>query len=261
MRAGQWPATTALVGLVVLGMAGVVSVAACEPHRGTGEAPAAEAGGALENLPADRIVAKSREADAGLTSLRGTVRLEQESGTLEYALSVDRDGACTGTVSQGGVEAEVRRQGGTVWVKPPAAMLRATVPDAGPELADKWLTNAGLLGGLYAGYCDAVLRFATGGGPLKATDPVEWSRNAVRPVGGTRAVILGFRPEGAGQGGPGTMAIAAEGPPYLLAVDQAGKNPLAMRFDSFGEPVTVTPPPADQVVDAGGYRITLGIQR
>ncbi|KDN85064.1 hypothetical protein KCH_31630 [Kitasatospora cheerisanensis KCTC 2395] len=250
------------MGLVVLGMAGVVSVAACDPHPGADPEAAAGAGSGLENLTPDQIVAKSREADAGLTSLRGTVRLEQESGTLEYALSVDRNGACSGTVSQGGVDAEVRRQGGTVWVKPPAAMLRAMVPDAGPELADKWLTNAGLLGGLYAGYCDAVLRFATDGGPLKPADAVEWSRTAVRPVGGTRAVILGFHPGGgAGQGGPGTVAIAADGPPYLLSVDQGGKNALAMRFDAFGEPVAVTPPPADQVVDAGGYRITLGIQR
>ncbi|MFD8482796.1 hypothetical protein [Kitasatospora sp. NPDC059673] len=259
MRAKRWPTTAVLVGLVVLGLAGVVSVAACEPDRagGDGAASVVGAGGGLEDLTPEQILAKAQESGAGLASLRGTVRLQQKSGTLEYALSVTRDGDCTGTVSENGVEAEVRRHGGTVWVKPSAAMLRSALPDAGPGLADKWLAGAGDLGRTYAGYCDLVFRLATGDGPLKAAG--EWTKTGVRQVSGTRAVFLGFRSdEGGPHGSAGTVAIAAEGQPYLLSANTTGDSATAMRFDAFGEPVEATPPSADETVDASGYRIVLG---
>ncbi|MFF0392052.1 hypothetical protein ACFYS8_25685 [Kitasatospora sp. NPDC004615] len=258
MRAKQWPTTAVLVGLVVLGLAGVVSVAACEPDRAGGDdaASVAGAGGGLEDLTPEQVLEKARQAGAELTSLRGTIRQQRKAGTLEYSLSVTRDGDCTGTVSEDGVEAEVRRHGGTVWVKPSASMFQAALPDAGPALADKWLTGTGELGKSYAGYCDLVFRLATGDGPLKAVG--EWTKTGVRPVSGTRAVFLGFR---SGEGGPhgssGTVAIAAEGQPYLLSANETGDSATAIRFDAFGKPVEVTPPSADETADASGHRIVL----
>ncbi|MFJ5921948.1 hypothetical protein ACIQF6_04970 [Kitasatospora sp. NPDC092948] len=260
MQARQWPATTVLVGLVVLGAAGVVAVASCEPDSAGGGDTAAVAGAAagtgsgLEELTAEQILDRARQAGAGLTSLRGTVRMPEKSGTLEYSLSVGRSGDCTGTVSEGGVEAEVRRQGGTVWVKPSDAMLRLMLPDAGPELADKWLTGAADLD-RFSGYCDRLFGLATADGPLKPAAATGWTKSGVRQVGGTRAVFLGFR---TADGGPdsqvGTVAIADEGQPRLLSVDESGDGAVAMRFDAFDEPVAVTPPPAGLIVDASGYR-------
>ncbi|MFD7643289.1 hypothetical protein ACFV4P_21850 [Kitasatospora sp. NPDC059795] len=255
----QWPARAVLAGLVVLGMAGVVSVASCEPDRADESDPAAVPDNGLEALTAGEILDKARGAGADVASLRGTVRTKQESGTVEYSLSVARNGDCTGTVSEGGVEAEVLRQGGTVWVKPSAAMLPQLLPDAGPDLADKWLAGTGELGRRYGGYCDLVFGTATAGGPFKPADEAtEWTTTGVRPVSGAPAVFLAFRSGGGGEHARfGTVAIAADGPPYLLSVDETGDSAVAMRFDAFGEPVDVAPPPADAIADASGRRIVL----
>ncbi|BFV60233.1 hypothetical protein KCMC57_up53370 [Kitasatospora sp. CMC57] len=49
------------------------------------------------------------------------------------------------------------------------------------------------------------------------------------------------------------VAIAAEGEPYLVQMSTTGKEPATMTFADFEKAVTVTPPPADQVVDASKY--------
>lgn len=47
-----------------------------------------------------------------------------------------------------------------------------------------------------------------------------------------------------------TFYVAKEGEPYLLKfTSEGGKEPKSAAFSDFNAPITVTVPPADQVVD------------
>ncbi|MGW4381683.1 hypothetical protein [Kitasatospora sp. NPDC004531] len=258
-RTSGWPTTALVVGLVGLGMAGVISVASCDPV-GAGPVDAAPSAGSdnrLADLTAEQVLEQARQAGAGLTSVRGTVRTKRDATAVEYSLAVARNGDCTGTVSEDGAETEVRRLAGTAWVKPSPALLAQVLPDAGPELADKWLSDPGELGRHYTAYCDLLLRTAALQGPIDFAD-AEWTKSGVRQLKGAPADFLAFRIGGTvAHGRSGTVAVAAEGRPYLLSVDEAGDAATAMRFYAFDEPVAVAAPPAEQTADASGRHFVL----
>src|SRR5262249_12063048 len=120
----------------------------------------------------------------------------------------------------------------------------------------------------YAGVSPAVLTLVSGKwikpkpgdrsmeGFLQLFDFSGFTHQLLTPDGpvtkaGTKT-INGQPAIGLGDSGPnpGTLWIAATGAPYPLLVEgKAGSTGGSLTFSEFGQPVSPTPPPANQIVD------------
>ncbi|KDN85063.1 hypothetical protein KCH_31620 [Kitasatospora cheerisanensis KCTC 2395] len=239
--------------LTVLAAAGLT---AC----GAEDGPDPAAGNGLAALTSTEIIAKARVAGEDASSVRMRYRLATESINAAAAVAVDRSGHCAVDVTGSdpildggrspvtGVHLLVDGQG--TWVKMDTVF-------GGDSPSDRWTTGVDSAKDLIE-YCDMGFRTMsqldrmTAGGRSG-----EWVKEGTTLVGGVPAVVLRNR-----TGDPAEelaldydasdamrIAVAAEGEPYLLRVQFGGGGSSgSMLLRDFGAPVTVTPPPADQVV-------------
>ncbi|MEV7117714.1 hypothetical protein [Kitasatospora griseola] len=238
----------------------MAGTAACGSEDRPG--PAAENG--LAGLSGAEVVARTQAAGAGTTSVRMTLRGDSEDGSETATVSAARNGDCTDEVTGGNPiedgysrqlrQTHVLRKDGRTFFK--AGGLRGL---GGP--ADQWMSTSSKEADQLASYCDLALgmpaELSTLTGVARSG---QWVRDGSTRIGGVPAVILHFTtgdavdelaldadPAGSSEL---RIAVAAEGEPHLLRVELAsGSNRLTVRLRDHGAPVTVTPPPADQVHD------------
>jgi hypothetical protein len=175
-------------------------------------------------------------------------RLTEPGGAYTVDLGYKTGTGCAGTVSQvskGGLALVVI--GKTAWVKPDAAFWKAT---AGSQAA----TVIRLLGGKYlkgstsdaavaglAKLCDVTsltLRF------LASSQVV---RGQITTVNGQPAVPLADHAQGK------TLYVTDTSPPQVLRLVNSKTGSAGKITFRVGAPVTLTPPPASQVVDGAKY--------
>ncbi|MFJ8442566.1 hypothetical protein [Kitasatospora griseola] len=240
--------------MAVLSVVAASGAAACgspgsaRPSDGTPAAtPTASASRGLETLPAEEIVERARVAGHTLTTTTVTVDMpEHPQGALTGTFAQDGNGSCAATYTLAGKgSAELTRSGGTVWLKPDASYLKVFAPDAPASAAGKWVVSDTSKSRGFSTFCDMGLHLAQNIG--RNTDGSlgkDLAVSGARQVDGHQAVVVSMIDE---DGHPVSYVIAAEGRPYVLAMEYTAPNPMTVRLGDFNKPLTVTPPPDDQV--------------
>ncbi|OKJ17277.1 hypothetical protein [Kitasatospora sp. CB01950] len=256
MRANRLPAA---IALTVLAMAGMTACGS-DDHSGS------NAQNGLAGLSGQEILAKTKAAGDKAPSVRMTFRMEQGGSTDLITASVARSGDCATEIAGGdpveeGASGQLQqihivRKGEQSWMK-----MESSRSTGGA--ADKWMTGRGRSADQMNSYCELALTMPqTLGDMAGANRTGEWISEGSTRINGVPAVILRFVagdpadelalvPE-ADTGSAMRIAVATEGEPYLLRAELTVRGDKAtILFRDYGAPVTVTPPPADQVQDLG----------
>ncbi|WP_329621281.1 hypothetical protein OG357_12975 [Streptomyces sp. NBC_01255] len=207
-------------------------------------------------LTADAIADKAVATTKAATSfhMNGKGKTDGQEMTVDF--SVDDKGSCKGSMQAGGKggKAEMIGTGGVSYMKGDDAFWSSTAGDEGGS-AEEAGAMATLLKGRWmkmpAGdegpdaFCDlkTIVKDMDEDTPRKGL-----TRGADADVDGTPAATLtkkGAKDETT------TFYVAKDSAkPYILRVVEAGgKEPGTVTFTEYDKPVTVTAPPADEVVD------------
>ncbi|MGY4387496.1 hypothetical protein [Streptomyces sp. TE12347] len=225
--------------------------AACLLVLASGGVARADDNGIADDSP-QAIAQASREAMAGVTSMRMVGKVTNTSGTTALDLRFDEQGNCVGTVTPpGGTgSADIVKRGDDVWMKLDDALLRAQAPGPAGEDAVALINGRYLHGTTdsvqlrdFAQLCDLDFFKKEFSSKPPSEQLVKGARTTVdgRPV-----ITVTSRRDGR----TGTYQVSTEDEPYLLRVqgtDASGER-VAATFSAFDEPVKATPPaPADSV--------------
>ncbi|MFF0485023.1 hypothetical protein [Streptomyces sp. NPDC004435] len=247
MRANRklWAATT-------ICLTAVIGLTGC----GKGDDKAADP---FAGVSADDIAKKAVEATKAATSvhMKGEGKNDGKDMTLDF--SVDDKGSCQGTMSAGAEgKAEVMRTGGFTYMKADDAFYKSTGGEEGAS-AEEGAAIAALLNGRWmkmpaddadsndlGEFCDLKAIFAD---MDKETETTGLTREADADVDGTAAVVLKSKADKKGE--TTTLYVAKDSAkPYILrSVTAGGEEPGSVTLSDYNKPLTVTAPPADQVMD------------
>ncbi|MFJ1703014.1 hypothetical protein [Kitasatospora sp. NPDC088346] len=260
MRAPRLLAATLLCSL---GLAGVTACGPAEEKKTSTDAKAAAASpsaaspsaAGLESLSAAEIVKRTQEASTKATSVKLTFDIASEGTKIAGSVAEDSSGNCVGQVSLGDKGSfEVLRTSGSVWLKPDAVFWEKSVAaGTSKTLAGKYMKGGAEAAGVkeLASFCDMGLEALKSIGRTEdgTDDTASATKGGTRQIGSDLAVVI--------KDGDATtqaeMAVAAKGEPYLLQLATTGADTGTMTFADYGKPVTVTAPPAAQVIDASKY--------
>ncbi|MFB6480410.1 hypothetical protein ACFWB2_09185 [Streptomyces virginiae] len=225
--------------------------AACLLVLASGGVARADDNGIADDSP-QAIAQASREAMAGVTSMRMVGKVTNTSGTTALDLRFDEQGNCVGTVTPpGGTgSADIVKRGDDVWMKLDDALLRAQAPGPAGEDAVALINGRYLHGTTdsvqlrdFAQLCDLDFFKKEFSSKPPSEQLVKGARTT---VDGRPAITVTSRRDGR----TGTYQVSTEDEPYLLRVqgtDASGER-VAATFSAFDEPVKATPPaPADSV--------------
>lgn len=221
---------------------------------GCGDDGDAENGGADAGAPEDvaevafaeqdgeAIVEASKEAMAGLTSLRVTGELAQASGTLTMDVAVAAD-QCRGSIRTPEDQTiELLGVGDTIWIRPDDAFWRAYLGEEADSflasVGDKWSLFPQDLG--YEQFCnfeDIV------------DDEIaekDYETGEVADVNGAAAVAV----TGTDDDGVETVGhVLVEGDHYLVGVESDGEQAVDITYSDFDVPVDAEEPAPADVLD------------
>ncbi len=199
----------------------------------------------------DRVVADMRS----LESVTVSAELGEGAEAVSFDLSLDTDGTCTGTMAIGGEAgqgtaqgtAEFRSVDGASYLKGDADFWEASTGGEGKFVAsllgDRWALMPSGEGG-FESVCDLDNLLAG----FDATDDAarEVTRGAEDEVEGQPAVELVAEADG----GTSRIWVASGGERhYILRLERDGEDAGRITLSDFDEPVEVTAPDEDQVVD------------
>ncbi|WP_371497442.1 hypothetical protein OG871_15875 [Kitasatospora sp. NBC_00374] len=244
--------------LCSLGLVGVTACGPAEEKKTSTDAkavPASPSAAGLESLSAAEIIKKTQEAGAKATSVKLTFDITSEGQKIAGSVAEDSSGNCVGQVSLGDKGSfDLLRTSGSVWLKPDAAFWEKSVAaGTSKTLAGKYLMGGAEAAGVkeLASFCDMGIETLKSIGKTEsgADDTAGATKGGTKQVGADLAVVI--------KDGDATtkaeMAVAAKGEPYLLQLATTGADTGTMTFSDYGKPVTVTAPPAAQVIDASKY--------
>jgi len=197
----------------------------------------------VADLSPTEILAKATEAlgQAGSVHVKGGGFTEGQQFGLD--MKYGPDGA-NGSVTANGQTIELLRVGSTVYVKASEAFWRSTGQAAAAEL----------LKGRYLKVPASTPNFAE---LSSLTDLRKNAKELLAPDGtvtkAERKTVRGVDAIGLKSSKGGTLYVAVRGEPYPLEVipgaDGKSDETGSLEFLDYGVPVTVTAPPAEQVVD------------
>jgi hypothetical protein len=213
------------------------------PTTSTSASSSVAGGESIATLSADEILKKATAALQGA----GSVRLEGEGGSGSKRFAIDLSYSAdnsTGKLGVNGQTIELRKLGQTVYLKGSREFWTSNGGEAAAQLlTGKWLKTP-----------LSDKRFS---GLSELTDLSEAAKGILDPDGtitkGTEKTVNGVRCIGLVSSGKdgGTLWVATTGEPYPVRIEpnaESGEQG-SLDFTGYGEPVTVTPPPADLVVD------------
>jgi hypothetical protein len=214
--------SVATAALVLVGCAGGEVAGSGSP------AAPSPADNGISDQTADDILANAKSALQGA----GAVRIKGTSGRGAERLDIDMryaGASAQGTISVAGQPIEMRRIGQTVYVKGSREFWTGRVPTAATELPTGTWLKSPVTGSRLAELSSL-------------TDLSEAADGILEPDG---AVTKGERKTVAGK-----LYVAMTGKPYpLLIVPTDPKDSGQIAFSEFGTRVTVSPPPAELVID------------
>ncbi|WP_145878023.1 hypothetical protein [Streptomyces sp. BK340] len=203
----------------------------------------------FEGLSAAQIAGKSRLAMTKLKSFRVKGGRTSHGVEMTVDFTVAGKGSCQGTFTVAGAHTELRVVGGHRYMKGDKKFWQQSGRRKGSSPQE---TNA--LAEMFKGRWFAVPEQAAKEGDdfyacdfnaFEKDSPLH--RGAETEVDGIPAVTLTGKE---GSGGTRTILVSAKAEPYPLRVTvEGGTAPGSLEYSAFNEPVTVTPPPADEVLD------------
>lgn len=230
------PVAVAAAALLVL-----TGASACSSSTSTSTssaAPSAEATpNGVQELDAKQILEKSRAAAGAATSVKVVVVQDNQGTEVRTDLTLSDQGS-TGTLGQpDGQNVEVTGTPDTIFVKggPFAQSLGA---ENAAALEGKWLSipKDNPAAQSFAGL-SSVKEFVD----TTLATPEDLKKLPPKDIDGTQAVGL--------ESAQGTLWIATTGEPYPVQITAPEGQSGSLTLSDWNAPVTITPPPADQVVD------------
>ncbi|MFJ5705889.1 MULTISPECIES: hypothetical protein [unclassified Streptomyces] len=207
-------------------------------------------------LSADAIADKAVEATKSATAFRMNGNGTDEGVAMKVDFAVDDKGNCKGSMESGkGGKAEIVGTGGTSYMKGDDAFWKSSSGEEGSSdeeagaistlLKGRWMKMPAGEEGPGA-FCDlkSITKDMDEDTPRKGM-----TREADADVDGTPAVVLKGKADSKGE--TSTLYVAKDSAkPYILrVVTTGGDEPGTVTLADYDKPVTVTAPPADQVVD------------
>ncbi|MEE1751193.1 hypothetical protein [Streptomyces sp. SP18CS02] len=206
----------------------------------------------LVGLTAMQIADKSIDLSKSAKSVRYKGTIADKGVPLGVDVTVDKARACKGTMARDGANVTLRKVGEDSYLKGDAAFWKQMGKEKGTPAAEadataevlkgRWLkTPKGMANGTEQ-VCDIDQAFR------EIEETTDLTRSADSSVNGQPVAVL------TRTGGAGTKAallyVAAKGKPYLLkATVGAGKGAVTLEFSEYDKPVTITAPPAGEVLD------------
>lgn len=231
-------------------LAGTLLLAGCggssgsSPGASSGAGPSAStAASQVQGLPADQVLAKAKQALASARSVHFTAKGTSTEGDLSFDMRLAAGPDAAGTIGAAGQQIKLVRIGKDAYLAGNEQFLAGV--SGGKAAAGKWVKVPASTPGL-SGLLD-ITDLSTGmGSVLKPKGTL--SLGTPKVVDGKQTVAL----VDSDPNGGGTLYVSAEGTPYPLLIEPAAtsKDKATARFTEFGAPVTVTPPPASDVVSA-----------
>lgn len=207
---------------------------------------------AVEDMSGEEIAAAAQESLASLSSLRIQFDIAAAEGDLSADISLDRDGACTGTLGysdQGSFE--IVKIADDIWMKPDRAFWESQLPPEEVEAAsqligDRYLTGPAdhEMSGSLTEICN-VDDLLDDQADLVEPD-VEYSKGETTRVDGRDVAAVHWTDEE----GEFTLYVDTGGEFYpVQLVNEGGDEPGTMSFSGFDEPVEPTAPAEEDVID------------
>jgi hypothetical protein len=227
-----------------LAAAATVGLTGCLPGDGKADS---KPKGPFAGLTGGEIANRAVKASTGAKSLRmtGDVPDEEDGGTIQIDMALNKKGECAGTMSLGGQgKADLIKTGDTLYMKYDEAFLRAQDKGSSKEetdgvvelLADKWtkMSATGSDAKDLASFCD--LDTVLSGAEDVNSDA---TRGKTTTVEGTPAIVLNEK-DGKDRY---TLYVATEGKPYLVKViSKSAKDPGTLTFTDYNKPVPAKAP-------------------
>lgn len=235
------PVALAAAALLVLG--GAAACSSSTTTSSSSSAPAAEATpNGVQDLDATQILDKAKAAASAATSV--TVAVVQDNAGTEVRTDLTlSDQGSTGTLGQpDGQAVELIGTPEAIYVKG-GAFTQTLGAENAAALEGKWLS--------VPKDNPAAQSFAGLGSVKEFVDttlaaPPELKKLDVKDVDGTQAVGL--------ESAQGTLWIATTGEPYPIQITAPEGQSGTMTLTGWNAPVTITPPPADEVVDIASLK-------
>jgi hypothetical protein len=221
MRARTISATATLVGLALL------------PAAVTGCGGSSKGNGIAAKSPAEIVAAAKVLADkATSVHVSGSLLSGGSPITLDMHLLASKGGR--GKLSENGLGFELIQLHGTVFIKGSPAFYRHVAgPSAAQLLQGRWLKAPASTGSL------ASLASLTNLKQLVDTTLAAHGalvKGASTTVEGKKVIAITDTAQG------GTLYVAAQGPPYPIAVSKSGAGSGKVAFEDWNGPVSVTAP-------------------
>lgn len=243
--------TTAKRGLAVATIAVLaLGVTSCGGDGGSDSTTTDEAAGANEDFVAmsaeeikDEVIADMK----ALTSMTMNANFTTDGETVEFDLSMDTDGNCTGSMSVGGGTAEILSVGGASYLKGDTAFWDASGGDGQGAMmeemvGDRWAKMPAGAGG-FESFCDLDTL-------LEDFDVDSTDTTIVKGEEGEVDGVPALQLTSDEDGGTTTMWVASSGDDhFILKIERSGDEAGDITMTDFNEPVEVTEPSEDDVID------------
>jgi hypothetical protein len=248
---------TAGLGAGVLVLAGVL--AGCSDDDGgdksDGKSDGKSGGGdssdtAFADQGYDDIKQAAIAAMGTLTAVHVDAEISSDGKDAALDLSMAEDGSCTGTVSFGGISAEVLQTADGAWYKPDEGLLEqqygAQADELGGFIGDKWVADPS--GQVTGSNCDLAGFIAQVTSDEKEEKDPQVA--GVEELDGDEVVKLTFTNDD----GDGTVYVLTEGDHFITKFTVEGDDPGTVTFSGFNEDVAAEAPAADDVVDLADFK-------
>lgn len=204
-------------------------------------------------LTADQIADKALDTTKAVDSIKAKGTDASDKEPMAFDLAISERGNCDGTITSAGATAALRKVAPTMYMKGDKQFWQqmgkdeASSPKEAAAVAEllqgRWVKVSAADAkeeGMDA-LCDADLL-------LEPADSakVGLTRGPDTTLDGAKAAVLTKKTGGEET----TFYVATEGEPYLLKfTSTGGKEPQSVQFSAFNTPITITAPPADQIID------------
>lgn len=194
---------------------------------------------------AEDIITAASDDMQSLESVHIDADITTEGQQITLDISLDTDGACTGTVGLGGGTAEIVSVEGQSWFKADEALYEALVGEQASQITavvgDNWVADEE---GQFGSFCDLDSLLEDIGDPEQGNA----EKDGTEEVDGEEAVRLVSEDEG----DTTTAFVAVDEPHYILRVEVEGENAGEATFSEFDETVEAEAPAEDEIVELPG---------
>jgi hypothetical protein len=205
----------------------------------------------LAALTAQQIISKAKAYTEAAASVTLTGSGTDSGKHIQLTLSISKGKGCTGQIAEQGLGAfQLVYSGTTVWVKPDTAFWKYALgssytPSTAAAVAGKWVQDkASDTSGL-----GSIVQFCSVSDILKQSIPagdslVKGSATTLngQPVWSIKDVTQ-----------PATMYVTDIAAPVFVRAMSTGSNAGTFTFSNYGAAVTLTPPPASEIVNGSQY--------